>query len=91
MNKLLIIGIASAVILFLIAMFTPAIQFASVFFGIAQSFLTCAVFYVVDRVGFNKIDTIAMLTKEPKIYFGYMCIYATLIMFSFYVSYGLFS
>lgn len=46
-------------------------------------FLTASLagsFYLIDRIGFSKIDTISLLTSNKVLYAFYMAIYAVLVV-----------
>lgn len=51
----------------------------------------CTMFYLVDRIGFSKVDTITILNRNEVIYALYMCIYAGLVGFGHWLALSVFS
>lgn len=91
MNKTLIIALSAIVGMIGLSFATNEFDFMSVLFGTGQAFLNCAVFYVVDRYGFAKVDTINKLELNDELYGTYMKIYGALVIAGYIIGYGLWS
>jgi hypothetical protein len=80
MNKLLMILVPASVYTWWSTWSTEYVEVSSLPLALMLSFSLCGAFYLIDRVGFSKVDTISILNQHPRIYAIYMAIYAGLVL-----------
>lgn len=79
MNKLMVILFIGAAYTFWRS-WTDLSEMSAIPLAWLLSSSLCGAFYLVDRVGFAKVDTISLLNNHPRIYAIYMALYAGLLL-----------
>jgi len=90
MNKLVVLMLAVFMSAFYVA-WQDVAELSALPLAWLLSTSLCTMFYMVDRIGFAKVDTIAILKRNEVLYALYMGIYAVLVLAGHWLALAVFN